>query len=111
MNEQENFEKLEQFENKTVREVTAWEWAARILPLLVLVILSICYFFKWDSAVELILEITAVAFALICIIWWYWAIHKIALTVKYIKESQKKLMDVLVEFRKLKKDVRSKTEK
>lgn len=94
-----------QFAKKTYKEVRFWDWLARILPLTVLSTISICYFFKWQTALELVLEITVILFFIICFVWWYWAIYKIAVTVKYLQDSQQKFRSVIRELRSVKKTI------
>jgi tellurite resistance protein TehA-like permease len=94
------------FEEKSLREISLWEWLARILPLTVLAAVVILYFFKWHSALELLLEITAISFAAVCFIWWFWALKKIARTIKYMSNTQESLKEVLIQFKLLKKDLK-----
>lgn len=78
----------ETFTKKTFKEVTLWDWLARILPLTVLATVSVCYFFNWTDVLGRILEISAVVFFVFCFVWWYWAIYKIAATVKIMDDIQ-----------------------
>lgn len=90
------------FTKKTFKEVTIWDWLARILPLTVLAFVSICYFFDWTDVLGRILEVTAAIFFVFCFIWWYWAIYKIAATVKImddIQEGFKALKHEIKEFK------------
>lgn len=93
------------FARKTYKEVKIWDWLARILPLSVLAILSVCYFFKWNSAIDLILEVSIIVFVIVCFIWWYWAIYKIATTVKYLRNSQERFKELKAELSRFKKDI------
>lgn len=93
------------FARRTYKEVKIWDWLARILPLSVLAILSVCYFFKWNTAIELILEVSIVVFIVVCFIWWYWAIYKIAITVKYLRSSQERFKELKAELARFKKDI------
>ena len=93
------------FARKTFAEVTLWDWLARVLPLSVLAVVSVAYFFKWHDIVELILEVSAIVFLIICFIWWYWAIYKIAVAVKHIRLSQERFRQMKAEFSKFKKEI------
>lgn len=97
-----DLEQITHFEKKTYRQVTLWDWAARIAPMTVLLIVLVCYFFNWHNAMGLVLEAAAIVFAIVCFIWWYWAIYKIAVTVKYMRESQEKFVSLSEELRKFK---------
>ncbi len=93
------------FAKRTYKEVKIWDWLARILPLTVLAVLSVCYFFKWTSAVELILEISIIVFFVVSFIWWYWAIYKIAVAIKYMQLTQERFKQLKIELGKFKKDL------
>lgn len=93
------------FARKTYKEVKIWDWLARILPLSVLAILSVCYFFKWNSVIDVILEVSIIVFLIVCFIWWYWAIYKIATTVKYLRNSQERFKELRAELSRFKKDI------
>lgn len=95
----------EYFAKQTYKEVTLWDWLGRILPMSVLAIISVCYFFKWHTALDLVLEIASIIFFIICFIWWYWAIYKIAVTAHYIKNAQERFRQIAQELRKFKKDI------
>lgn len=95
----------EYFAKKTYKEVKLWDWLARILPLSVLAVVSVLYFFKWHDAVGLILEVSAIAFLIVCFVWWYWAIYKIATAVKHIHQSQERFKQMKSEFAKFKKEL------
>jgi RsiW-degrading membrane proteinase PrsW (M82 family) len=106
MKDQEDLESLTQFERKTFKEVTWWDWLGRLLPLTVLAIAAVCHFFEWKSALDLILEASLVVFLIVSFIWWYWAIYKIAVTVKYMRNTQQKFLDVVAELRNVKKEIK-----
>lgn len=95
----------EYFAKKTYREVVIWDWLARILPLTVLASLSVCYFFKWNTAIELILEVSIIGFFVVCFIWWYWALYKIAIAFKHIRASQDHFKQLKAEIAKFKKEM------
>ena len=96
----------ENFARKTYKEVKIWDWLARILPLTALTCLAVAYFFKWSTAIELVLDITVVIFFLTCFVWWYWAIYKIAVAVKYIRLSQEKFVEIKEDISQFKKTFR-----
>lgn len=105
MIDSDDIESVKQFEKKTFKEVKIWDWLARILPLTVLAVASVCHVFQWKSALDLLLEISLVVFLIVSFIWWYWAIYKIAVTVKFMKATQQKFLDVIAELRKIKKEI------
>jgi hypothetical protein len=67
--------------------------------------------FDLKEWLDIVIEISAIVFFIICISWWYWALHKIGRTIQYVRNSQKKFMIILDEFRKLKKNIRPDAEK
>jgi amino acid transporter len=97
-----SLERVEHFEKKTYREVTLWDWCGRVLPMVALAVIVVCHFFKWSTALELTLEVISIAFFIICFVWWYWAIFKIAATVKYLRETQERFISLTTELKKFK---------
>jgi hypothetical protein len=93
---------IKEFETNTNKEVGIWDWLARILPLAVLAILVILKFMRWDTALDLFLDAMVWGFFVICAIWWYWAIHKISLTIQYMRQSQEKFVSLTSELKKFK---------
>jgi hypothetical protein len=101
---------IEYFERKTFREVTLWDWVGRMLPMSALAGIVVCYFFKWNNALELILEVTTVIFFIVCFIWWYWALYKIAVSVKYMRSSYRKFVHLHKEIDTVKKIIKPDSE-
>jgi hypothetical protein len=102
--EKENFE---HFEKRTYREVTIWDWLGRVLPMVVLALISICYFFEWHTWLDILLEVTVGVFFIVCFIWWYWAIYKIAAMVKYLRQSQKNFQSLLEDLKNLRSSIKN----
>jgi hypothetical protein len=98
---------IKEFESNTDKEVTIWDWLGRILPSVVLAIIVVLKVFSLDTALNMVLDIAVIIFFVICIIWWYWAIHKIARTVRYIRESQEKFISLSNEIKKFKSAFKS----
>lgn len=104
---------IKEFETKTNKEVSFWDWLGRILPLTVLAVIAILKLLQWNDALTLVLDIAVLVFFVICFIWWYWAIHKIAKTIQYIRESQEKFLSLTTElkkFREIFKNTKNKPE-
>lgn len=104
MNEDKEFDF---FERKTYQEVTIWDWLGRLIPLSVLAVIAVCYFLEYHDWLDLVIQFSSIGFLIFCFIWWYWAIFKIAKTVKYLRQSQKNFYDLLNEFRQLKRAVKT----
>ena len=101
---------VEHFERKTFKEVTVWDWLGRVLPMSTLAIIIVCYFFKWNTALELILEVATVVFFIVCFIWWYWALYKIAVSIKYMRASHRRFIDLHKEINIVKKIIKPNSE-
>jgi hypothetical protein len=101
---------IERFERKTFKEVTVWDWLGRILPMSVLAIIIVFHFFKWNTALELVLEVATVIFFIMCFIWWYWALYKIAVSIKYMRASHRKFIGLYKEINTVKKIVKDNSE-
>jgi hypothetical protein len=100
-------EDSELFAKKTFKEITIWDWAARILPLIVLAIVTVLHFLEESDLLSIILEITAILFLIICFFWWWWALYKIAATIKYMNNAHNRLKEVLTEFKLFRKDLKN----
>jgi len=100
--EQQEETSIDSFEKTTYAQVRLWDWIGRVVPLVALLIISLCYFFKWNSVLEFTLQLVAIIFATLCFIWWWWALYKIAVAIKYIRSTQDKFIDLRSEFRKIK---------
>ena len=99
-----DLEDVQNFEKKTYREVTIWDWLGRILPLSVLAVISIAKLMEWDSLLSIVIQSSVIIFFIICFIWWYWAIYKIAVTVRYMRKSQEEFISVSNEIAKFKRE-------
>lgn len=97
-------QKIKNFTETTTKEATIWDWLGRILPLLALCIIAVLHYFKLYEIRDLFLNLIVIIFFLICFVWWYWAIKKIVLAVKYLQNSQEKFLDVARELKKLRND-------
>lgn len=106
MNEKQN-KNLDKFEKKTFEEVTIWDWLGRVLPLTILAIISVLYLFELKSWLDLVIEISVIVFFIICFIWWYWAIYKIAAMVKFLRQSQQNFFELVKEFKMFKQDIKN----
>jgi hypothetical protein len=101
-----DLEDVKNFETKTYTEVKIWDWLGRILPLSVLATIAIAKLMEWNSVLGLIIEFSVIVFFIICFIWWYWAIYKIAVTVRYMRKSQEEFVSVSDEIRKFKQELK-----
>ena len=106
MKDPNTLEELTDLEKKTFKEVTWWDWLARLFPLTILAIASVCHFFQWKTTLDIILEVSLVIFAIVCFTWWYWAIYKIATSIRFMRITQQKFLDVANELKKIKKDIK-----
>ena len=103
----ENEDQVETFAKKTYREVTIWDWLGRILPLSVLAVISIAKLFELHSLLDIVIQFSVLIFFIICFIWWYWAIYKIAITVKYMRESHQNFISIQHELKRFKETFKS----
>lgn len=108
--DEDTLAEVEFFERRTFREVTIWDWLGRVLPMSILAAIIICYFFRWNNALELILEVSTVVFFIVCFIWWYWALYKIAVSVKYMRQSHQKFIQINKEIISVKKIIKTESE-
>jgi hypothetical protein len=100
-------EELDLFERKTRQEITIWDWISRVLPLTTLAIISICYFLDYRSWLDIVIQVSSIGFLIVSFVWWYWALFKIAKTIRYLRQSQKNFYDLLTEFRDLKNSIKN----
>lgn len=105
-NTENSTKEVTEFTEKTRKEVRLWDWLARILPLIALVIITVTHYGNFHGIRDIIIDIGAIAFISICFIWWYWALRKIVSSVKYIQRAHERFIEVAQELRKLKKDIK-----
>lgn len=101
----DNSENTSSFAKKTFKEVRIWDWLARLIPLSVLAILTVLHYFKWTDTISLILEISLILFVITCFIWWYWALYKIAASIKILQSAEEKFDAIRKEFKTLKENL------
>jgi hypothetical protein len=100
--EQQEEETIDSFEKTTYAQVRLWDWIGRVVPWVALLIIAACYFFKWKIALEFTIESIAIMFGTLCFIWWWWALFKIAVAIKYIRTTHDKFTDLRNEFQTIK---------
>jgi len=106
-NHLKDLQEVQNFEKKTYKEVKIWDWLGRILPLSVLAAISVAKLMEWNSLLGVIIDFSVIIFFIICFIWWYWAIYKIAVTVRYMRKSQEEFVSVSDEIRKFKQEFKN----
>jgi hypothetical protein len=86
-------------------QVKIWKWAASILPLTALAVISLSYFLGTDTWLKCAIIATVAGFMLASFTWWWWAIDKIRAWFKLIGETQIALSEIKDDIKEVKKDV------
>jgi len=95
----------DQFARKTLKEITVWDWAIRILPTAALACIAISYYFGWNTGLDLFLDLSIVIFLICSLVWWYWALMRIAGIALHIKRTQEKFRSLIGEIKQFKKEL------
>ena len=81
-------------------QIKIWDRFAKFSPLLLLA-LSIFFYLLGYKDWDLFLYICLGLFISISVVWWFWVIYTIALLVHILKNSGKKLTNVIDELREI----------
>ena len=92
------------FASETFKEVKIWDCIVRTLPMTILIVIAVMYFLDWDTGVDIVLNLTLAVFSCLFVVWWYWVIYKIALTIKYMRQSYEKFSELREMLRNTKED-------
>jgi magnesium-transporting ATPase (P-type) len=101
---EDNDKNTEHFTNSTIKEAHWWDWLSRILPMVVLCTIAVFHYFQMYHIRDTILDAAVILFFTLNTIWWYWAVKKIVVTVKHLRSTQTKFLDILQELKKLRKE-------
>lgn len=63
---------------KKLKQVTIWEYLARVLPFVALFLLAAGYFIDQQNVYHIMLTAVIGTFFTIAVTWWFWAIKTIA---------------------------------
>ena len=84
-----------------------WEFLAKILPAIALLIVLILHFADLQNTVDLIMIAISFAFSIIAVIWWWW----IMMFARKLTEVNNKSLDRFEEIAKELKDLRKEINK
>ena len=105
-NNENNAKEITEFTEKTRKEVKWWDWAGRVLPLVALVVITITHYGDFHSVRDIIIDVGAIVFISVCFIWWYWALRKIVVSIKYIHRAHERFLEIAEELKKLRKSIK-----
>lgn len=84
-----------------------WEFLAKILPAIALLLVLILHFADLQNTVDLIMIAISFAFSIIAVIWWWW----IMMFARKLTEVNNKSLDRFEEIAKELKDLRKEINK
>ena len=84
-----------------------WEFLAKILPAIALLLVLILHFADLQNTVDLIMIAISFAFSIIAVIWWWW----IMIFARKLTEVNNKSLDRFEEIAKELKDLRKEINK
>lgn len=102
----EDSQEINDFTEKTRKEVRIWDWLGRVLPLTALFTLAVLHFTDLHDFRDMLLNISLVAFVTVCFVWWYWALRKIISSVKYIHRAHERFLEIARELKKLRIEIK-----
>lgn len=86
-------------------QVKWWKWAAWTLPFVALAAIVFSYLIGTHDLFHKIIVVVCTGFFGASVLWWWWALEKLHNLVKEKFKFEKKFEELVVEIRKIKKDV------
>ena len=93
--------------NKLDRSITIWWYAAKVLPIVGILMVSILHFLNIDSLLDYILIMITVVFLTSSIVWWWWVMRVVKDFNNIINTSITKFDDIAKEIKELKKEFKN----
>jgi hypothetical protein len=93
--------------SKLSKQITFWELAARVLPLLALFIVTVLWFVDLQSPIQYIMLAISISFAFIAMSWWWWVMFVIKSINHNMDVSLSKFEEITQDLRELKKDLKN----
>jgi high-affinity Fe2+/Pb2+ permease len=91
-------------EEKRIKEIKVWAWAAAILPLSSLSAIFFIWYFGTSNWFDWFMTASATFFVSVGVIWWWWNLHFLRDMIKKWNRTEtnvKSVLSDLVEIRKL----------
>lgn len=86
-------------QEKTRRWATTWLCLARVLPLTALAIIIVPYFVGSETWYEIALCIVIIVFAILAILWWYWAVERVVTMWDKQKQVEQNSVNMLTQLK------------
>ncbi len=88
--------------------VTIWQWIARVVPILYIIISLLLHFVGLETLKDKwsVVGVSIVSF--FAIIWWWWAMDTMSNIVKMFSENTKRYDDISQEIKEVRKEINNK---
>lgn len=93
--------------SKLNKQITFWELAARVLPLLALFTVTVLWFVDLQSPIQYIFLAISISFAFIAMSWWWWVMFVIKSINHSMDVSLSKFEEITQDLKELKKDLKN----
>lgn len=98
---------IKNFRQKTLGEITIWAWIAVVLPLSSLAALFFVWAFGWTDIYSELMVIGATTMFSVSVVWWWWAIWKIAQLVQILSGVNERFGEVREDLTHIKSDIKN----
>jgi|TARA_B100001093_G_scaffold347278_1_gene331885 protein-S-isoprenylcysteine O-methyltransferase Ste14 len=92
--------------NKLKRQVKAWSWIGKVLPLSTLFAIVLILVFDFQTALEWTIGSIAIAFGIVAFTWWWWVIYAVKELNQLLSTTTERFEQVMKDIRELKDDFR-----
>ena len=88
--------------------VTIWQWIARVVPILYIIISLLLHFVGLETLKDkwAVVGVSIVSF--FAIIWWWWAMDTMSNIVRMFSENTKRYDDISQEIKEVRKEINNK---
>ena len=84
--------------NKLKRQVKAWSWIGKVLPLSTLFAIVLILVFDFQTALEWTIGSIAIAFGVVAFTWWWWVIYAVKELNQLLSTTTERFEQVMKDF-------------
>lgn len=96
---------LEDFKEKTIKEIRLWSWAAAVLPITALAAVFFVWKFFDSTILGWVMIVGETIMFSIAVIWWWWAMYILRNLIKHWDETRSRIIGVKTDITEIKKIV------
>jgi hypothetical protein len=100
---------MNDFKNKTLRQIKWWVWIAALAPMSALAGLFFIWKFGTDSWISVAFILVETAVFIMVVLWWWWAMHVIKTLVNTWSDTGEKVKEISTGIREVRNIVKEMT--